>query len=378
MVAAAESAVSVGGRRLIRALVVDDSAVVRQAMQLLLPREGDIEVAVAPDPLIAKQKIQARRPDVIVLDLDMPRMDGLTFLRDLMQADPIPVVICSGLGAKGSQEALQAMALGAVEVVAKPRMGVRDFLHESAIMLIDAVRAAATARPQPRMRPGSVGPRLTADAVLAPVRRSAKQAAATRLVAVAASTGGTQALEELLSALPAEAPGMVIVQHMPAGFTTAFADRLNGLCRVEVKEAAHGDGVVDGRALVAQGDRHLIVRRAGAGYCVDVTEGQPVSRHRPSADVLFRSVAQAAGPNALGIILTGMGDDGAEGLWEMRQSGATTLAQDEASCVVFGMPKEAIARGGVDQVLGLSEMAPRILRWARPPRGTGARSFTGG
>jgi two-component system, chemotaxis family, protein-glutamate methylesterase/glutaminase len=360
-------------RKAIRVLVVDDSAVVRQVMQLVLPREGDIEVTVALDPIIAMQKMQLSRPDVIVLDLEMPRMDGLTFLRRLMATDPIPVVICSGFGARGSEAALQALAEGAVEVVAKPQIDVRDFLHESATVLIDAVRAAAAVGPRPRA--AAIAPRLTADAVLAPMRRPMPHPAATRIVAVAASTGGTQALETLLTALPADAPGLVIVQHMPAGFTGAFAERLNGISRVEVKEAATGDRVLDGRALLARGDRHLIVRRAGTGYDVNVGEGPLVSRHRPSADVLFRSVAQTAGPNALGIILTGMGGDGADGLLEMRQAGAFTVAQDEASCVVFGMPKEAILRGAVDQVIGLSGIAPRILRWATSPPGQTGHSI---
>jgi two-component system chemotaxis response regulator CheB len=342
-------------------------------MQLVLPREGDIEVTVAMDPLIAMQKMQVSRPDVIVLDLEMPRMDGLTFLRQLMATDPIPVVVCSGLGARGSRAALQALAEGAVEVVAKPQIEVRDFLHDSATMLIDAVRAAAAVGARPRV--GAVVPPVTADKVLAPMSRPVSHASATRIVAVAASTGGTEALAALLTALPPDAPGLVIVQHMPAGFTGAFAARLNEICRVEVKEAATGDRVLDGRALLARGDRHLTVQRSGTGYDVNVGEGPLVTRHRPSADVLFRSVAQTAGPNALGIILTGMGADGADGLLKMRQAGAFTVAQDEASCVVFGMPKEAIARGAVDQVIGLSGIAPRILRWAASAPGQAGHSI---
>ena len=355
----------------IRVLVVDDSAVVRQVMQQVLPREGDIEVTVAIDPLIAMQKMQVTRPDVIVLDLEMPRMDGLTFLRKVMATDPIPVVVCSGLGARGSQAALEALAEGAVEVVAKPQMEVRDFLHDSATMLMDAVRAAAVVVPRSRAGSLTSAPALQARPSLV---RPAAQQATTRIVAVAASTGGTEALTTLLTALPADAPGLVIVQHMPAGFTAAFAERLNSICRVEVKEAATGDQVMDGRALLARGNRHLTVLRAGSGYEVRVDEGPLVSRHRPSADVLFRSVAQAAGPNALGIILTGMGADGADGLLEMRQAGAFTVAQDEASCVVFGMPKEAIARGAVDQVIGISGIATRLLRWATSDRGDAGHS----
>ena len=348
--------------RPLRVLVVDDSAVVRQVMQQVLPREGDIEVTVAIDPLIAMQKMQGSRPDVIVLDLEMPRMDGLTFLRRLMASDPIPVVVCSGLGARGSRAALEALAEGAVEVVAKPQMEVRDFLHDSAARTVT-----------PRSRAGSQAPLAGLEARRAPARPAAQQTA-TRIVAVAASTGGTEALTTLLTALPADAPGLVIVQHMPAGFTAAFAERLNGICRIEVKEAATGDRVLNGRALLARGNRHLAVRRVDGGYEVVVDEGPLVSRHRPSADVLFRSVAQLAGANALGIILTGMGADGADGLLEMRKAGALTVAQDEASCVVFGMPKEAIARGAVDQVMALSAIAPRLVRWAVPAAGDGGHS----
>jgi two-component system chemotaxis response regulator CheB len=301
---------------------------------------------------------------VIVLDLEMPRMDGLSFLRRIMAEDPIPVVVCSGLAGAGTEAALRAVEEGAVDVIAKPKLAVRDFLEESALQIVDAVRAAARARLP--FRPSLVvQPRLTADAVLPPrQQRQALRVTTDKVVAIGASTGGTEALRQILESLPPDAPGTVIVQHMPEVFTRAFADRLCRTCRIEVKEAASGDRVANGRALIAPGNRHSVLLRSGAHYVVDVREGPLVSRHRPSVDVLFRSVAQAAGPNAVGVILTGMGDDGAEGLLEMRRAGAATLAQDEASCVVFGMPKEAIERGAVEQVLPLSRMAAAIQRRA--------------
>jgi two-component system chemotaxis response regulator CheB len=349
-------------------LVVDDSAVVRQALSAILGGAG-FTVAVASDPLIAMARIRAARPRVIVLDLEMPRMDGLTFLRRLMAEDPIPVVVCSGLAGSGTETALQALAEGAVEVVGKPRLGVREFLHESATLLVDAVRAAAVARLRPRV---PARRKLTADAVLPAREAPVLTVTSDKVVAVGASTGGTEALRHVLEALPADAPGLVVVQHMPALFTRAFADRLDRSCRIEVKEAAHGDRVLEGRALVAPGNRHLLLQRSGAHYTVEVKDGPLVSRHRPSVDVLFRSAAQAAGPNAVGVILTGMGDDGAAGLLEMKRAGAATVAQDEASCVVFGMPREAIARGAVDVVEPLDRIPGAVLRLAREGRAASA------
>jgi len=355
-----------------KVLVVDDSALVREVMKTVLSREGGMDVVVAPDGLIAEQEIQARRPDVIVLDLEMPRMDGLTLLRRIMETDPIPVVICSGLGTKGSRAALEALAEGAVEVVAKPRVGVREFLQESATMLIDSVRAAAIARV--RTKPRAVG----GAPVPAPPRAGdhgpAPRRAATRLVAIAASTGGPQALETILTALPAGAPGIVIVQHMPAGFTAAFAERLNAACRLEVKEAASGDLVMDGRVLLAPGGRHLSLRRTPAGCEVLVEDGPLVSRHRPSANLLFHSVARSMGANALGIILSGIGDDGVDGLLEMRIAGAVTLAQSQASCAVFGMPGEAIARGAAEQTVELADIPAALLRWSAGAEQGGSRA----
>jgi two-component system chemotaxis response regulator CheB len=347
-------------------LVIDDSAIVRMAMPMVLSRDPKLKVVVAADPLIAMQKMLKFRPDVIVLDLEMPRMDGLTFLRKLMAEDPLPVVVCSALGGPGTEAAMRALEMGAIEIIAKPRLGVREFLEESAVLLIDAVRAAAAARVGPRRPvPVSPEPRLSADVVLPAAAPGGIHLTTDKIVALGASTGGTEALQHLLEAMPLDCPGIVIVQHMPEMFTRAFADRLNTLCRVEVREAADGDRVCQGRALIAPGNRHMLLRRTAAEYSVEVADGPLVSRHRPSVDVLFRSVAQAAGSNSVGVIMTGMGADGAEGLLEMRRAGAATIAQDEASCVVFGMPKEAIARGSVEEVLPLEQIPGGILRRAR-------------
>ena len=344
-----------------RVLVVDDSAVVRQALTAILSRAG-MAIATASDPIIAMEKMGRDRPDAIVLDLEMPRMDGLTFLRKIMARDPLPVVVCSGLAGEGTEAAMQALEEGAVEIITKPHLGVKGFLEESAGRVVDAVRAATQARVRLRAPPSEK--KLSADAVL-PVRKIPfLRATTSKVVAVGASTGGTEALRELLEAMPPDAPGMAIVQHMPEVFTTAFARRLAATCRVEVREARNGDRLCAGRSLIAPGNHHLAVRRSGAHYGVEVLDGPPVSRHRPSVDVLFRSVAQVAGPNAVGVILTGMGDDGAAGLLEMKLAGAHTMAQDEDTSVVFGMPKEAIARGAADEVLPLGRVAAAILRRA--------------
>ncbi len=343
-------------------LVVDDSAVVRQVMATVLSQEPGMHVTVAADPFIAMEKMKTGRPDVILLDLEMPRMDGLTFLRKIMAEDPIPVVICSALASPGSESALEALDDGAVEIINKPAVDVKNFLFESAVLFVDAVRSAAQARVRRRrLVPVPVVPRHSADAVLPSRKGPALRVTTDKVVVVGASTGGTEAIQTLLSAMPPDAPAMVIVQHMPEVFTAGFARRLNSLCEIEVKEAEPGDRVFQGRALIAPGNRHALLRRSGGHYIVDVTEGPLVSRHRPSVDVLFRSAAQAAGPNAVGVILTGMGDDGATGLLEMREAGAWTIAQDEASCVVFGMPKEAIARGAVQEVCSLSRLSHTIL-----------------
>jgi two-component system chemotaxis response regulator CheB len=347
----------------LRVLAVDDSAVVRQALTQILGRAGML-VTTANDPIIAMEKMRHERPDVIVLDIEMPRMDGLTFLQKLMAEDPLPVIVCSGLAAPGSEVAVQALEEGALDVIAKPRLGVKGFLEDSAARIVQAVRAAAQARVRARPpRPRSVT-RPAGGAPLAARRPPAIQRTTHKVVVVGASTGGTEALRELLEAMPPDAPGIAIVQHMPEVFTAQFAKRLHQTCRIEVKEAEQDDRLVSGRALVAPGNRHLAVRRSGALYFVDVHDGPPVSLHRPSVDVLFRSAAVAAGQNAVGVILTGMGHDGAEGMAELKKTGAHTIAQDEATSVVFGMPKEAIARGCVDEVLPLPDIAAAVLRWS--------------
>jgi two-component system chemotaxis response regulator CheB len=342
------------GAKHIKVLIVDDSAVVRQVLEAVLSQEPDMSVMVASDPLIAQQKMARVRPDVIVLDIEMPRMDGLTFLRKIMAEDPIPTVICSGVAVRGTEAALRALDEGAVGIVSKPKLGVRNFLYESGLVLTDMVRSAARARIRHRSatvpRQESVTPR----------PRPGTGIPSGRIVAIGASTGGTEALTEILTTMPPDAPGIVVVQHMPEVFTAAFAKRLDRLSRIEVKEAEHGDCIATGRALIAPGNRHMTVRRRGEHSIVEINDGPLVSRHRPSVDVLFRSVA-AAGINALGIILTGMGNDGAQGLLEMRNAGAETVAQDEATCVVFGMPREAIACGAVDLVLPLSRIPSKIL-----------------
>jgi two-component system chemotaxis response regulator CheB len=344
-----------------RVLVVDDSATVRAALTGILSSRRAFTVTSAPDPLIAQVKMKRDRPDVIVLDLEMPGMHGLAFLRKIMAEDPIPVVVCSAFGGRGAEAALVALECGAVAVVEKPRLGVKQFLEESAVRLTDTVRGAVNARlRRARLPLRSVHVRHSADVVLPAATRQLEFTTDT-VLALGASTGGTEALRAILEALPPDAPGLVIVQHMPEGFTRAFAQRLDKSCPIEVKEASNGQRLVRGRALIAPGNRHLLLHRSGDHYTVEVKDGPLVSRHRPSVDVLFRSVARAAGPNAVGVLLTGMGDDGAQGLLEMKQAGATTIAQDEATCVVFGMPKEAIQRGAVDEVIPLPGIAARML-----------------
>jgi two-component system chemotaxis response regulator CheB len=357
--------------RKIRVLIVDDSATVRQTLAAVLESDPQIEViGVASDPYVAAARIRDEVPDVITLDVEMPRMDGITFLRRLMAQHPIPVVMCSSLTEAGSETLLQALEAGAVDVILKPKMGVAEHLAESRIRICDAVKAAAGARIRGRPRadiPSHAAVRepekkLTADAMLPPPNTRAMARTTETIICIGASTGGTESLREVLEALPANAPGIVIVQHMPEKFTASFAKRLNDLCEVDVKEAADGDAVLRGRVLIAPGNLHTMIERSGANYHVSVKAGPLVSRHRPSVDVLFRSAARSAGSNAVGIIMTGMGDDGARGLEEMKQSGARTVAQDEATSVVFGMPKEAIARGCVDKIVPLSQIAPELMR----------------
>jgi two-component system chemotaxis response regulator CheB len=349
-----------------RVLIVDDSATVRQTLKAILETDPHMEVmGVASDPFVAAERIRHEVPDVITLDIEMPRMDGLTFLEKIMAQHPIPVVICSSLAGNGSDVALAALEKGAVEIITKPKVGTREFFEESRVRICDAVRSAAHARTR-RSRPVAgavtVEPKRTADAVLPKPPSNAMIQTTERVVVVGASTGGTEALRELLEAMPLDAPGIVIVQHMPEGFTARFAERLNGICGITVKEAADGESVIRGQALIAPGNRHLLLKRSGARYCVEVRDGPLVSRHRPSVDVLFRSAARYGGRNVIGVIMTGMGDDGAKGMLEMKQAGAYTIAQDEASCVVFGMPAEAMKLGAVDHMLPLGSIAAEVVR----------------
>jgi two-component system chemotaxis response regulator CheB len=349
----------------IKVLVVDDSAAVRQAMRQILSAASDLVVLdTAIDPLFALEKMKRQWPDVIVLDVEMPRMDGLAFLQKLMVEHPTPVIICSSLTQKGTAMTLEALAAGAVAVFAKSDLDVTGNLQGQASELVRAVRAAALARPRARVAPvpmSAVTPKHSADVVL-PQGPPPLTVTTERIVALGTSTGGTQALELVLTRLPRTCPALVIVQHMPAQFTSAFAARLNGLSEIEVREAKAGDRALPGRALIAPGGKHLVVVREGACYAVDVRSAPPVNRHCPSVDVLFRSVARAAGRNATGIIMTGMGDDGAKGLLELREAGAVTYAQDEKSCIVFGMPKEAIALGAAQHVVSLEDIPRAILR----------------
>ncbi len=347
----------------LQVLVVDDSAMVRQVMQSIMATDRRIEVKAAADPLIAWGKMQKEPPHVVITDLEMPRMDGLTFIRKIMAEMPTPVVVCSGLAARGTELALRALEEGAVEVITKPKVGVREFLHESAVTLLDAVWSASQAHLRPR--PMIAVPKLTADAVLPRKSKSQNAAAPNGVIAVGASTGGTEALRFFLAALPVDCAPVAIVQHMPEVFTKAFAERLNRECGIAVAEARDGDRLQTGQALIAPGNRHMLVERSGEHFIVKIIDGPLVSRHRPSVDVLFRSVAISVGAKAIGVIMTGMGDDGAQGLCEMKEAGAATIAQDEASCVVFGMPKEAIARGAVSAVLPLQHIAAEVLNLRR-------------
>ena len=347
----------------IRVLIVDDSALVRQTLCEVLATDPEIEViGTASDPFIAAERISEQVPDVMTLDIEMPRMDGLTFLQKVMSQHPIPVVICSSLAAEGAQSTLKALEYGAVDIIAKPKLGTKQFLEESRVELCQAVKSAASARLRIHHSGYKVEPKLTADAILSRPTHAMIETTE-KVVVIGASTGGTEALRSLLEVLPPDAPGIVIVQHMPEMFTRAFANRLDGLCRISVKEAETNDTVMRGRALIAPGNHHLLLKRSGARYYVEIKDGPLVSRHRPSVDVLFRSAARYAGRNAVAVILTGMGDDGASGMLEMKQAGAVTIAQDEATSIVFGMPNEAIKRGAVDNVLPLPRIAASILSY---------------
>jgi len=372
----------------INVLIVDDSAVVRQVMAAELEREADIKViGAAADPIFAQERMKLQWPDVIVLDIEMPRMDGITFLKQLMRERPTPVVICSSLTEKGAAVTLEALSAGALGIITKPSIGVRDFLQDCSVDLVYAIRAANAASgrmrymkpvpaawppaPAPDVRPTTAtsfvtekmqSPKLTADAILEAPAGAPPVGMTERVVALGVSTGGVQALEYLLPRLSPQCPALVIVQHMPEKFTSTFAARLNDLCRIEVKEAQNNDRLARGKALIAPGGMHLMVKRAPAHYYAEVVAGPLVSRHRPSVDVLFRSMAKCAGKNALGVIMTGMGDDGAKGLKEMRDAGSATIAQDEESCIVFGMPKEAIRLGAAENIVPLDSLANWIER----------------
>ncbi|MBK9991645.1 MAG: chemotaxis response regulator protein-glutamate methylesterase [Verrucomicrobia bacterium] len=348
----------------IQVLIVDDSSVVRQTLSDILASDPAIKViGTASDPYQAVEFMRNQKPDVMILDIEMPRMDGLTFLQKIMEQHPIPVIICSSIATAGAATTLKAMELGAVDVIAKPKLGTQEFLIESSITLCDAVKAASRIHPN-RLIP-KPAQKLSADAVLAKAASRPSFETTQKIVVVGASTGGTEALVEFLTHMPMNAPGIVVVQHMPEHFTRSFAERLDSLCRISVKEAEPNDVVSPGCALIAPGGRHTLVKRTGARYYVEIREGPLVSRHRPSVDVLFRSAARYVGHNAIGVIMTGMGDDGAAGMKELHDTGAHTIAQDEASCVVFGMPKEAIALGGVDQILPLNQIAHAVIKQAR-------------
>jgi two-component system, chemotaxis family, protein-glutamate methylesterase/glutaminase len=350
---------------MIKILIVDDSAVVRQVLTGLLDGVSGIKViGAAPDPIFALKRMEAEWPDVIVLDIEMPRMDGVTFLKKLMAEHPVPVVICSTLTEKGAEVTMQAMSAGAVDIITKPKVNLRNFLQESKSGIIDVIKAAAQSRPK-KIKSTIAAPNRVASGTdnlfgassLKPMAQTTD-----RVIVIGTSTGGTQALEYLFTQLPRTAPAIVVVQHMPEHFTAAFAKRLDGICQVTIKEAVHNDRALPGVVLIAPGGKHMLLQRDGAQYRVDVKDGPLVSRHRPSVDVLFRSSAQSAGANAVGIILTGMGDDGARGMKEMHDAGALTIAQDEASCVVYGMPKEAVKLDAVDGILPLSDIPQLIMQ----------------
>jgi len=353
----------------IKVLVIDDSAMMRQLLVEILRQDPEISVVgYAPDPLAAWEKIKQLQPDVLTLDVEMPRMDGLTFLEKLMRARPMPVVMVSSLTESGCQTTLRALELGAVDFVTKPKVDVASGIIDHAAEIVEKVKIAARAR---------VGQRRRAAAAVVPAAATAKPACTLqtthKVICIGASTGGTEALQTVLTGMPADAPGIVIVQHMPAGFTRSFAQRLDGVCQVRVKEAEDGDRILQGHALLAPGGLHMAVRRVGANYLVRVGPGQPVNRHRPSVDVLFRSAAMHIGSNAVGVILTGMGNDGAAGLLDMRRAGARTIAEDESTCVVFGMPREAIACGAAEEVVPLDAVAGRIITLSHAMAG-GART----
>lgn len=355
-----------GNKNSIKVLIVDDSALVRQTLMDVLNSDPEIEVVgTAADPFAAAKQMEEVIPDVLTLDVEMPRMDGVTFLRKIMSQHPIPVVICSTLTESGAETTLRALEFGAVDIIQKPKLNTKRFLEESRIRICDAVKAASKVSVKKiTARPRAPQPKLSADAIMPEKRSRAMVQTTEKVVLVGASTGGTEALRIFLETLPADSPPVAIVQHMPEKFTAAFANRLDKICRVKVKEAADGDSMLRGQALIAPGNKHMLLKRSGARYYVEIKDGPLVSRHRPSVDVLFRSGSRYAGKNAVAVIMTGMGDDGAHGMKEMHDAGAFTIAQDEASCVVFGMPQEAIKLGGVDKVMSLTSIAAEVVRRA--------------
>lgn len=357
----------------IQVMLIDDSAVVRHSLTEVLNRNSDIEViAACQNPYIAAQKLRKQTPDVIVLDIEMPRMDGITFLKKIMSQRPIPVIICSTLATKGSDTTLRALEYGAIDIIQKPSIGTMQFLHESRILIADSVRAAAGARIRKiSARYDYIEPKLSADVMLDSASGKTMTATTDKVVVIGASTGGTEAVRKILEVMPRDSPGIVVVQHMPKGFTASFAGRLNDLCNINVKEASDGDSVLCGHALIAPGNSHILLKRSGSRYFVEVRDGPLVSRHRPSVDVLFRSAARYAGSNAIAAILTGMGDDGATGMKELHDAGAHTIAQDEQTSVVYGMPAVAARLGGVDSIMPLNEIAAAIIN------GTGIKTSAG-
>ncbi|MCP4126295.1 MAG: chemotaxis response regulator protein-glutamate methylesterase [Gammaproteobacteria bacterium] len=353
---------------MINVLIVDDSAVVRQVLTDQLKKAAGINVlGSARDPIFAMKMMEKQWPDVIILDIEMPRMDGITFLKKIMREHPTPVVICSTLTGKGAETTMQAMSAGAVDIITKPKAGLKGFLEESGNHMIHAIKAAGQANlsklitKKTTTTSMAVKPKLSADAMIPRTRTKVMAETTDRVVAIGTSTGGTQALERVLTRLPRTAPGIIIVQHMPEQFTAAFASRLNSICEVTVKEAESNDRVMPGIVLIANGGKHMLLRLSGAQYRVELKNGPLVSRHRPSVDVLFRSVANSAGPNAIGIIMTGMGDDGARGLKEMRNAGAYTAAQDEKTCIVYGMPREAVKLEAADCEVPLDDIPELIM-----------------
>ena len=352
-------------RKKIKVLIIDDSAIVRQTLTEILSSDQGIEViGTASDPYIAAKKMKEKAPDVITLDVEMPRMDGITFLQKIMNQHPIPVVICSSLAVNRSETTVKLLEYGAVEIIQKPTLGTKEYLRESKIKICDCIKAASIARIKRIPARREIQPKLTADAVLAKATNKSMVKTTEKVIAVGASTGGTEALRVLFESLPMDCPGIVVVQHMPENFTKAFAKRLDSLCLPSIKEASNNDSVLRGQVLIAPGNSHILLKRSGARYYIEVREGPLVSRHRPSVDVLFRSAARYAGKNAIGVIMTGMGDDGAKGLLEMKERGAFTIAQDETTSVVFGMPQEAIKLNAVDMILPLEKIGRTIIKEA--------------